>query len=65
MKNTTLLRLNIREVLALHCTAVAEHNLSGRLCDEACDKCEEMEDALLQAVENWRLRAYKTTKGKI
>jgi hypothetical protein len=59
MKNVTMLRLNIREVLAANCTGMDDHD------SPECDKCEEMEDALIEAVENWRIRAYKTTKGKI
>jgi hypothetical protein len=63
VKNVTLLRQNIREVLAQHCTGMDDHGACG--AKDECYKCEDMEDALIEAVENWRVRAYKTTKGKV
>jgi hypothetical protein len=61
MKNVTLLRQNIRVVLAHLCGDA--HDVAA--LDGTCDACEDLEDALIEAVENWRVRAYKTTKGKI
>ena len=60
MKNSTLLRLNIREVISQHCF----HD-DGVSVGDGCDVCESMEDDLMAAVEQWRMHAYGTSKGKI
>jgi hypothetical protein len=60
MKNSTLLRLNIRNVLAQYCSG-NEHDIS----DDVCEACESMEDDLVAAVQQWRMHAYGISKGKI
>jgi hypothetical protein len=60
MKNSTLLRLNIREVLAQYCF----HD-DASIDGDACETCESLEDDLYAAVATWRMHAYGTSKGKI
>jgi hypothetical protein len=59
MKNVTLLRNNIRELLAQYCTGMDDHDA------EPCEKCESMEDDIVAAVQSWRMHVYGKSKGKI
>jgi hypothetical protein len=53
MNNETLLKMNMREVLADNCTGEDDHD-SGD-----CEKCEDMETDLFKAVQEWFKIAYK------
>jgi len=47
LPNQTLLEHNLMQVLAENCTGMDDHD------DEDCNKCADMEDALVKAVAQW------------